>query len=336
MRYHQANPDPYGSIVGIDDALIAAAITAAASAGSAIYSNNQNANNASNQLASMGNSQQANIDFNREQAGVARAFSDYQRGQQNIVAQDAATRAWERNQENFATAQQLANSTYQRTMKDMRAAGLNPILAYQRGNAQNTPQAAQISAASVSGPGSSPQASNSGIVSPSLPQVQDLLGAGGVSAATQAARGVADIKQTLANTTKTEQDTLLSQASTRRQDADTALALARTTTEGDMPANVRARTRQALASSTLNSAQALAVPSEIERNISTANAQEAASLESRQRVGDVGRFGRGPVADGVQTGVTVGGAIGREGRNAAQSPTGRSLPDLLRSINPFR
>lgn len=61
---------------------------------------------------------QKQADFNAEQAEISRQFS---------AAEAQKNRDWQT---------QMSNTSYQRAMKDMAAAGLNPILAYSQGGAQ--------------------------------------------------------------------------------------------------------------------------------------------------------------------------------------------------------
>lgn len=68
--------------------------------------------------------------YNSEQAATQRAFDEY------LYNKSAAYNAAEA-QKNRDWQQYMSNTSYQRAMEDMRAAGLNPILAYSQGGASN-------------------------------------------------------------------------------------------------------------------------------------------------------------------------------------------------------
>lgn len=164
----------------------------------------------------------ATMDFNRDQAQVARDFSE-----------------------------RMSSTAYQRAVLDMKAAGINPMLAYAQGGA-STPSGG---GASVS------QSTRSGAVPMQVGQVDNVLGPA-VSSAMQAAsafqglqQGAAQVEQTRANTQYLEAETHRSNQQAGYLAAETGRSSEQTELVRRLQQTELERQRQIAASAGLASAQ---------------------------------------------------------------------------------
>lgn len=262
-------------VIGVDDALILAGIAAASGAASYMGTKQTNSANA----AQNANAMRWQFDIDQWNMANQRAFfnetMDYNREQANLAR---------------TFAQYNANTSYQRARSDMLAAGLNPILAYAQGGAPSP----TVSAASVGTPSASAHGA------PAQQRMENAL-APAVASAVQAANTVMGVQQAAAQIDQTKAQTKLAEASEANQRSQAALNSASAITEAQRTGLVKSQRASEAVLPSLRTAQSAAASAaavesgerarteperrmlmgtEAARNVAAAN---QASVEANQR-----------------------------------------------------
>lgn len=169
--------------------------------------------------------------FNAEEAEKTRQFN---------ASEAAINRDFQANQANSAMAfsERMANTSWQRGVSDMRAAGINPILSYSQGGA-SAPIGVQASGSQASGPTASGQAAH----------MENVLGPA-VHSAIQGATVVGQLENLAANTSRTNAEAIVADARARNLDVNSGLQTAQAITEGVRPDLIRSEIGRNRASAT--------------------------------------------------------------------------------------
>lgn len=196
--------------------------------------------------------------------------------------------------EQMAFQENMSNTAYQRATADMRAAGINPMLAAQNGGASSPPGASA--------------------------QMQSELGPA-VSSAVQAAQAVASIEQIQANTE-------LQEAQTNKTDAETKVTLASAPTVGDLtPAQISAQTGLLRAQTGTEQRR----PDLVSAQIRESSARSVNEEQEGQRFRDYGP--RGTIPDGIASAEAIARRAGRNlpnGEGGTAQPGARNETERRR------
>lgn len=204
--------------------------------------------------------------------------TQYRQYDMNMAAQrDAQAFNAEQMSRSMAYDTEMSNTAYQRAMADMRAAGLNPMLAYQQGGASApTVNPASSPMASVGAPsapsGGGAQARIESTFAPRVSSAAQVAGA--VTGALQAAANVQQTEQTTKNLEQQQRNLVAQEENIR---VNTAKQAAEAVTEGVRPDQIRAATRSELGRPALIGAQAA------QAGASARNQAEQAATEEDRR-----------------------------------------------------